>query len=181
MDSQPNNKTNPVGRPTKYYPGMCQKVKKMKGLTHVDMANNLGVSITQFNIYRKNYPAFALAVKVADENTNSIVENALFKRATGFKYTEERTERFMGDDGPVTKVTKTKKKVVPDTAAAFIWLKNRKPEAWRDRIEVVRKNTEVRAVLSLNGRDALEYLKDGDIPGPEELDEGDYEILEDEE
>ena len=31
----------------------------------------------------------------------------------------------------ITKVVK--KEVVPDTAAQIFWLKNRKPEAWRDK------------------------------------------------
>lgn len=64
------------------------------------------------------------------------VENALLKRALGFEYEEVTMEIFNLQDGEQRKhIKKTRKLVVPDTAAAFIWLKNRRPDKWRDRRE----------------------------------------------
>jgi len=81
------------------------------------------------------------------------VENALLKRALGFEYEEVTTEiedvptGKTGEDGkPIFKqrkhIKKTTKLVPPDTAAAFIWLKNRKPQQWRDKREYVADVTE---------------------------------------
>jgi len=58
------------------------------------------------------------------------VENALLKRALGYEY-EEVKEKF--EDGVITERTVTKKEVVPDTTAQIFWLKNRKPDKWRDK------------------------------------------------
>ena len=67
------------------------------------------------------------------------VENALLKRALGYSY-EEVTKEICED--PETgnlemKITKkVRKEVVPDTTAQIFWLKNRKPDVWRDKHEV---------------------------------------------
>ena len=56
------------------------------------------------------------------------VENALLTRALGYTYVE-----VIEDFGTVSKrVTKT---VLPDTTAQIFWLKNRRPDKWRDRPE----------------------------------------------
>lgn len=58
------------------------------------------------------------------------VENALLKRALGYEYMEERAE-ISEKDG--RKVIQTVKQVIPDTAAQIFWLKNRRPDRWRDK------------------------------------------------
>ena len=58
------------------------------------------------------------------------VENALLKRALGYDYTEEKVE-VSEKDG--RKVTQTVKHVAPDTTAQIFWLKNRRPDRWRDK------------------------------------------------
>ncbi|WGS85031.1 hypothetical protein [Methylomonas sp. UP202] len=40
------------------------------------------------------------------------------------------------DDLLVVEVVTTEKEALPDTSAAFIWLKNRRPKDWRDKIEI---------------------------------------------
>lgn len=76
------------------------------------------------------------------------VENALLKRALGFEC-EETTEeieeiptgKFDKNNKPIYKkkkhVKKIKKFIPPDTVAAIFWLKNRKPEQWKDKREQV--------------------------------------------
>lgn len=60
------------------------------------------------------------------------VENALLKRALGYSYEEKKVE--VSEEG--TKVTKTIKEVVPDTTAQIFWLKNRRPDRWRDKQDI---------------------------------------------
>lgn len=58
------------------------------------------------------------------------VEKSLLQRALGYSY-EEISEKY--EDGVMTERKVTKKHVVPDTTAQIFWLKNRKPEQWRDK------------------------------------------------
>ena len=48
--------------------------------------------------------------------------------ALGYEYEEETYE-----NGILTK--KVKKHVAPDTTAQIFWLKNRKPNTWKDKVE----------------------------------------------
>ncbi|WP_295284102.1 hypothetical protein [Veillonella sp.] len=57
------------------------------------------------------------------------VENALLKRALGYEYVEYSEE--CSEDG--IKKKKTVKHVIPDTTAQIFWLKNRRPDLWRDK------------------------------------------------
>lgn len=61
------------------------------------------------------------------------VENALLKRALGYTYTETRREGTANSiKNGTAKITKIEKTVPPDVAAIIFWLKNRKPEEWRE-------------------------------------------------
>lgn len=75
------------------------------------------------------------------------VENALLKRAMGYQYEEIVTEveeiptgKIREDGTPIVRqikhIRKTQKTVLPDTTAQIFWLKNRRPDRWRDRQEV---------------------------------------------
>lgn len=65
------------------------------------------------------------------------VENALFKSATGsFRYTERHYEQIKDAEGKITemKLIKTiKKRALPNVTAQIFYLKNRKPEEWKDK------------------------------------------------
>ena len=77
------------------------------------------------------------------------MESALYKRAVGYSYDEVR-EEYDGD--VLIKKTVVRKQEAPDTTAQiFFWLKNRRPDRWRnnDRLEISNNNTDVHnAVLA---------------------------------
>lgn len=102
------------------------------GLTEEQIAKNLGVSYSTFREYKNKYSALLAVLKKGKEVVDIEVENALFKRAIGYKY-EEVTKENIGGEVVVTKIVT--KEVAPDTTAQIFWLKNRKPEIWRDRKE----------------------------------------------
>ena len=102
------------------------------GLTDIQIAKNLGISKDTFYKYKKEHPDFSDLLKRSKEVVDREVENALFKRAMGYEYTETKTET--SEDG--IKVTKTIKQVAPDVTAQIFWLKNRKPQEWRDKQEM---------------------------------------------
>ena len=66
----------------------------------------------------------------------------MLKRALGYKYTEVTKERIEGGFVVTKEVTK---EVVPDTTAQIFWLKNRKPNEWRDK-----QNVELEGEIGVN-------------------------------
>lgn len=120
------------------------------GLIDKQIAHNLGIGYTTFKDYKNKYSAFSAALKKGKEVVDYEVENALLKRALGYEYTETTKERILQKDEngrplvdihgiPCYKmvVTKTvKKEVAPDTTAQIFWLKNRKPNEWRDKRDI---------------------------------------------
>ena len=98
------------------------------GLTDEQISRNMGIAYSTFREWKKKYSAFSAVLKRSKDVVDREVENALFKRAMGYKYDEVTYER--GEE--VKRVTK---EVAPDTTAQIFWLKNRKPAEWRDKID----------------------------------------------
>ena len=98
------------------------------GLTDEQIAKNIGINRTTLYDWKKKETNIADALKKGKEIVDFEVENALLKRALGYEYEEETYE-----NGILTK--KVKKQVPPDTTAQIFWLKNRKPNNWKDRVE----------------------------------------------
>lgn len=103
------------------------------GLNDEQIANNIGISRQTLYKWRKKDERLETALKKGKEVTDYEVENALFKKAIGGYY-EETKERIETIDGKEVKITETTKKYYPpDTTACIFWLKNRKPDDWKDR------------------------------------------------
>lgn len=103
------------------------------GLIDEDIAHNVGISPATLYEWKKRFPEISEALKKGKEIVDIQVENALFKRAMGYEY--EETKIIISEkDGK--RVETVKKQMPPDTTAQIFWLKNRKPEKWRDRVEV---------------------------------------------
>lgn len=100
------------------------------GLTDVQIAHNMGITAKTLYEWKKKYGEICESLKRGKEVVDRQVENALLKRAIGYEY-EEISEKYEG--GIMTERKVTKKQVVPDTTAQIFWLKNRKPEQWRDK------------------------------------------------
>ena len=105
------------------------------GLTDKEIALKIGIGITTFYEWQKKYPKFRESLKKGKEVIDRQVENALLKRALGYSYNE--ITKITDDEGRTTRKVITKQ-VIPDTTAQIFWLKNRKPDEWRE----VNKNTE---------------------------------------
>lgn len=99
------------------------------GLTDGELAVKMGVSPSTLYAWKKDHLEISEALKKGKEVVDIQVENALLKRALGYSYDEVMIEE--SDDGYKRRITK--KFIPPDTAAAFIWLKNRRPDKWRDK------------------------------------------------
>lgn len=112
------------------------------GLTDEQIAKNIGINRDTLYRWKKAYPDFSDALKRGKEVIDRQVENALLKRALGYTYDEVTFE-----DG--VEVKRVRKQVVPDTTAQIFWLKNRKPEEWRDKREIVKDDDNDQVLLFL--------------------------------
>jgi len=99
------------------------------GLTDDQIAHNIGVSRSTLSQWKIAYPDILNALKEGKEYVDIQVENALLKRALGYDYQEKRIE-VSEKDG--RKVVQTIKHVPGDTTAQIFWLKNRRPDKWRN-------------------------------------------------
>lgn len=100
------------------------------GLTDKQIAERLGISQETFYQYKKRFPEFTDTLKANKAIVDAKVENALLKRALGYQYEEKQTTI---KNGKVVEVRTITKEVTPDTTAQIFWLKNRKPETWREK------------------------------------------------
>lgn len=102
------------------------------GLTDEQIAKNIGINRTTLYDWKKKEANIADALKKGKEVIDFEVENALLKRALGYTITikEEKLDR----DGCVHTLKKDVH-IPGDATAQIFWLKNRKPNNWKDRVE----------------------------------------------
>ena len=103
------------------------------GLVDTQIAKNLGIGIDTFYRYKNMHSEFSESLKRGKEVVDFEVENALLKRALGYSFRETTREPV---DGEMI-ITKTiDKQISPDVTAQIFWLKNRKPDKWREKQEI---------------------------------------------
>lgn len=100
-----------MARPNKYdthvAPRLCEvKDWARNGVSNKEIAKKLGISIDSFCLYQKKFSEFSEAIKNTREAVDGQVENALLQAALN-----------------------------GNTTAQIFWLKNRRPEQWRDKPE----------------------------------------------
>ena len=114
------------------------------GLTDEQIASNMGIGYSTLQTWKSKYQDIQDTLKRGKEVVDIQVENALLKRALGYSYDEVTRERVLDYDqstgqvvGSHMEITKTvKKEVQGDSTAQIFWLKNRRPEQWRDKRDV---------------------------------------------
>ena len=109
------------------------RVLAEKGKTDKEIFITLDVSKETYYKWQRLHPAFKTAVQEGKIDVDKDIEQSLFSRAKGMIMTEKKV--VQNPDGTVRQEI-TEKQIPPDTAAAFIWLKNRKPKEWRDKHDV---------------------------------------------
>jgi DNA-binding XRE family transcriptional regulator len=123
------------------------------GLTDEQIAKNLGISKDSFYKYKREHTDFSDSLKRGKEVIDIEVENALLKRALGYKY-DEVTREVNSDTGKLVVSKIVTKEITPDTTAQIFWLKNRKPLEWRDKRDVEHSGNIANEVnITIDGED----------------------------
>lgn len=116
------------------------------GLTNEQLAANMGVTVKTFYEWQAHFEQFREAIKRGKAPVDIQVENALLKSALGHKVTVKKpikvkevkmkvgegrieTERIEYADEEVY--------IPPNSVAQIFWLKNRRPDKWRDKPDTV--------------------------------------------
>lgn len=143
------------GRPSKFNSALETIAIALaeKGNYDRDIADIIGVSESALNEHKKRNPSFHESMKKAKaEFDESLVEQALLKRAIGCVVTETQTRISNG------KKTKTiiEKELPPDATSLALYLRNRNPERWsRDKQNI---SVEVESVRGLTLEEAKMIL-----------------------
>lgn len=99
-----------------------------------DIAEKIGIPPKTLSGWKYTYPQLKEAMQKGKEIVDYRVENALLKRALGYKTTEVKTIMSGLPDANgnrQVRIEKTEKEIPPDSTSCLAWLNNRKPEEWK--------------------------------------------------
>lgn len=128
----------PAGAPTKYkeeYNDLAYKFCLL-GATDDKLADFFEVNPDTIHEWKKVYPEFSESIRRGKSIADAEVADSLYQRAKGYSHPDMYFGTYQGEI--ITE--EYTKHYPPDTAAAIIWLKNRQPQLWRDKQEIVNTN-----------------------------------------
>jgi hypothetical protein len=124
-----------MARPSKYKPEFAMQAAKLcaLGATDAQLSDFFEVAISTINLWKVQHPEFSESIKVPKAEADERVEQSLYRRALGYEHDEVDIKVVAGS----VVMTPIRKHYPPDTTAAIFWLKNRKAEEWREKVENV--------------------------------------------
>jgi hypothetical protein len=122
-----------MGRPSGFKPEYIEQAEKLckLGATDIEVADFFGVDVRTLYRWKGQFPEFCQSLKAGKEVADERVERSLFARANGYEH-DEVDIRVVANAVVQTPIRKF---YPPDTTACIFWLKNRRPDLWRDKIE----------------------------------------------
>lgn len=114
------------GRPSKYESNVKPRFAEIKewlqaGATDKEIAENLGVNPKVFCKYKNDFNELNELINNGRKNAVQEIKAALFKRATGFTYTEQKVIDSEKNGRTIETYTKA---ALPDPTSALILLKH---------------------------------------------------------
>lgn len=145
------------GQPTSYRSEYADQAESLCRLsaTDADIAAFFKVAISTLYLWKLRHPEFSEALKRGKDAVDDMVEQRLAQRALGYSHDAVKVMQYEGQ--PV--IVPYTEHYPPDTTAAIFWLKNRRPDLWRDKTEV-----EVRRKISDLSDDELARIAAGGGP-----------------
>ncbi|MER2511145.1 MAG: hypothetical protein ABTQ25_01760 [Nitrosomonas ureae] len=119
------------GQPSLYREEYAKQVHRLTllGTTDEEIAIYFDVAEQTISNWKKEHPEFLGAIKRGKLESDSKIARATYKSALGRHYVEE--EKVVGNE-----VVMTKRQIPPDVAAQRMWLFNRRPKQWKNKIEL---------------------------------------------
>lgn len=140
MPAKGPRKKKKTGRPSAYRPEYVKQAYHLAllGATDADMASALDVNPSTINRWKLDHPDFCASIKRGKEEADGMVAKSLYRRALGYSHPAVKiitVARGNNGGSDVEQVPYTER-YAPDTTAAIFWLKNRRPDLWRDKHDV---------------------------------------------
>lgn len=146
MEKQKGASRN-VGRPTDFRPEYVEQAAKLcrLGALDTDLAEFFNTSVVTLNAWKKAHPEFLKAIKEGKAVVDRHIADRLIHRAEGAEWIEQKEVKLKtveyADGKKVheeerVEVVDLKRAAPPDTTAIIFFLKNRRPDLWRDKQEV---------------------------------------------
>lgn len=131
MDTEEKNKG---GRPTEFNTKYVKQAYKLTllGYTNDQLAEFFEVATSTIHYWRHKFPKFSDAIQKGKEDADGNVALSLYQRAIGYTHKETDIKVI---EGKIVQ-TELKKHYAPDPVSMFFWLKNRRPDLWRDNKDV---------------------------------------------
>ena len=114
------------------------------GLSLAQIAHNVGVADSTFRRWKEENEALSAAIKRGNAPVDLEVENAMLKSALGHKETvrkavKVKTEKQKVGEGKIVEehieYVDEEIYIPPQVVAQIFWLKNRRPDKWKDKVE----------------------------------------------
>lgn len=122
-----------AGRPTLYRTEYDEQARKLclLGATDAELADFFGVSEQTINAWKSAHPSFLESTTRGKLLADAEVADKLYQRALGYSH---GAVKIFQHQGVPLEVAYTEH-YPPDTQAASLWLRNRQPKKWRDKVE----------------------------------------------
>jgi transposase-like protein len=138
-EAKPGKKTAEkpdMGRPSSYRPEYAEQAAEVfsRGATLQEAADHFGVARSTIQLWLIRHDDFSVAVKAGKDVADDRVELSLYERAIG--YSHEATKIFMPAGATEPVCVPYIERFPPDPGACLNWLKNRRPDKWRDKQEL---------------------------------------------
>ena len=117
-----------------------------EGLTDEQIAKRIGISRSTLADWKNRFSDISDTLKKSKEVADAKVEDSLYKRAIGYRYDEvtyERVKNVKTGEYEKVETKRVTKEVLPDVGAQIFWLKNRKPDKWREKPDAEKEDGEL--------------------------------------
>lgn len=149
----------PAGRPSGFKVEFVEQAKKLAelGATDEEVAEFLKIDKATLYRWKHQFPKFCEALKVGKAVADERVERSLYQRAIGYRL--DAVKIFAEPKTGAEKIVKYVENHAPDTVACIFWLKNRRPDLWRDTQDRVLKGDPNAPIAIIGGQAALDDLR----------------------
>lgn len=127
------------GRESKFKNEFCEEVQKLclLGAIEDEIAQYFGVAKSTLKEWKKKYPKFSASIKDGKSKADAEVANSLYNRAIGGV---RKTKKPVFVNGQI-ELVEIEEEVLGSEKAMIFWLKNRRPDLWREAVEIKQEGT----------------------------------------